>query len=170
MSKRDLEKLGGTNSENATRDRSTCENQIQLPLNEVLSNLNVIRRHFNTLEAVLIENDIFDKPDKLFNVDESGLNLQLRKGKVVLGAKQTHSYSKVESWDVTVNCCISAVGDVVLPFIIYKECTPSGNYEEKGPFGALYGESPNGYMDGRLLSFGLKSSSYQIQHNLVVLY
>ncbi len=123
-----------------------------------MSNLNVIRRHFNTLETVLNENDIFNKPDKMFNVDESGLNLQLRKGKVLVAAKQSHSYSKAKGnrGHVTVNCCISASGQVVPPFIIYEECMPSGNYEERGPFGALYGKSPNGYMDGTLFKFWLE--------------
>ena len=125
------------------------------PSRSAMSNLNVIRRHFNTLEAVMIENDIFDRPDKLFNVDESGLNLELRKGKVLVGAQQTHSYSKAKGnrGHVTVNCCISAAGHVVPPFIIYEKCMPSGNYEEKGPYGALYGKSPNGYMDGQLFKF-----------------
>ena len=61
----------------------------------------VIKRYFDTLEKVLIENDLMDKPDTIFNTDESGLNLELRKGKVVVAAKQKQAYSTQKGLAIT---------------------------------------------------------------------
>ena len=41
-------------------------------------------------------------------------------------------------------------GQIIPPFIIYEKSFPSGNHAAKGPHGALYGRSPNGYMDEEL--------------------
>ena len=49
-----------------------------------MTNTTVIKRHFETLEKLLKENNIYDKPEKIFNVDESRMNLELRKGNVVI--------------------------------------------------------------------------------------
>ena len=37
-----------------------------------------------------------DKPDNIFNVDESGLNLELRKGKDVIFGLSKHPYSQTK--------------------------------------------------------------------------
>ena len=44
----------------------------------------VVERHFKTLKRVLEENDLLDKRNKVFNTDESGINVDLRQGKVVV--------------------------------------------------------------------------------------
>ncbi|XP_057297609.1 uncharacterized protein LOC130628645 [Hydractinia symbiolongicarpus] len=90
-----------------------------------------------------------DKPGTIFNVDESGMNLELRKGKVVIDRSQKHAYSQGEGSreHVTVNCCVSPGRLMVPPFIIYEKSFPSGNYSANGPTDALYGKSNNGYMD-----------------------
>ena len=117
-----------------------------------MTNTTVIKRHFETLEKVLNENNIYDKPEKIFNVDESGMNLELRKGKVVINRSSKHAYSQAKGGrdHVTVNCCISAAGQLIPPMIIYERSYPCGNYVAKGPDGALYAKSPNGYMDEEL--------------------
>ena len=71
-----------------------------------MANKTVVQRHFRTLEQVLRDNRIYDDPDRIFNVDESGLNLELRKGKVVASRKAGHSYSQAKGGHdhVTVNC------------------------------------------------------------------
>ena len=45
---------------------------------------------------------------------------------------------------------VSASGYSLLPFIIFENCFPSGPHGRNGPNNALYGISPNGYMDSEL--------------------
>ena len=40
-----------------------------------MANENVMMNHFQTLKDLLVEHDLLDKPEKLFNVDESGINM-----------------------------------------------------------------------------------------------
>ena len=67
--------------------------------------------------------DIVDKPTRIFNVDESGLNLELQKGKVVVPRCAKHSYSQAKGGrdHITVQCCISASGQVIPPLLIYEK-------------------------------------------------
>ena len=112
-----------------------------------MANLTTMRRHFHTVKNVLIEDGIYNNPEKIFNVDESGLNMELRKGKVVcsIGSKHLYSQAKDGCDHVTVNCCISAAGQVIPPLVIYEKSMPSGNYVE-GSDGAVYAKGPNGYI------------------------
>ena len=40
-----------------------------------MANSVIIECHFNTLKRVLEENDLLNKCDKIFNTDESGINI-----------------------------------------------------------------------------------------------
>ena len=110
-----------------------------------MSNYNVINRHFDTLRKRLIEND----RDKLFNVDESGISMDFRLGKVAVtrGAMHAHSLSKGARNHITVNCCVAAAGQVLLPMIIFEKAFPLSPYFCEGPTNALYAKSPIGDMD-----------------------
>ena len=74
-----------------------------------MANENVMMNHFQTLKDLLVEHDLLDKPEKLFNVDESGINMGTQQGKVVVtkGSKQAHSMSKETRDHITVNCCVN---------------------------------------------------------------
>ena len=117
-----------------------------------MANSVVIERHFKTLKRVLKENDLLNKRDKIFNTDESGINMGLRQGKVVVsrGSKQAHSQSKGSRDHITVTCAISAAGTALPPMIIFEKSFPSSAYVTQGPINALYAKSPNGYMDEEL--------------------
>ena len=114
-----------------------------------MANETVVAQHFDTLGKVLEEHDLLDKPQCIFNVDESGINMDLRKGKVVVskGAKNAHSISKGSRDHITVNCCVSAAGQVLPPAIIYEKSFPSAPYKKIGPPNSLHMKSPNGYID-----------------------
>ncbi|KAL2097892.1 hypothetical protein ACEWY4_007099 [Coilia grayii] len=51
---------------------------------------------------------------------------------------------------VRVDCCASAAGEVIPPFVIFEKCLPSTAYSLEGPPNALYGVSDTGYMDSDL--------------------
>ena len=93
-----------------------------------------------------------DKPDNIFNVDERGLNLELRKGKVVISRslKLVYSQTKGGRDHLTVNCCVSAAAYMPPPFITNEKSYPYGNCAGSSPLGALYEKSPNGYMGEEL--------------------
>ena len=118
-----------------------------------MANPVVVRRHFTTLQKVLQDNGLLDRPDQIFNVDEAGLNLELRKGKVIVDRQQKHAYSTAKGGcdHVTANYCASPGRALVPPFIIFEKSFPSGDYVANGPPGAMYGKSENGYMDDDLL-------------------
>ena len=117
-----------------------------------MANEIVIGRHFETLGRVLEENGLMNKSDCIFNVDESGINMELRKGKVVVSKKATnaHSVSKGARDHITVNCCVSASGQVLPPAIIYEKSFPSCPYKQLSPSNTLHMKSPNGYIDKEL--------------------
>ena len=117
-----------------------------------MTNRVVVERHFKTLKRVL-ENDLLDEPDKIFNTDESGINMDLRQGKVMVsrGSKHAHSQPKVSRDHITINCAVSAAEAVLPPMIIFEKSFPSTAYVTQGPINALYAKSPNGCMDEELL-------------------
>ena len=77
-----------------------------------MANENVVKSYFNRLKKILQENGLLDDAEKIFNVDESGLNMVLRQGKVIVkkGSKNVHSLSKGSRDHITINCCVSAAG------------------------------------------------------------
>ena len=114
------------------------------------------------------ENSLLDNTKKIFNVDDSGINMELRQGKVTVkkGSKNVHSLSKGSCDHITVNCCVSATGHVLPPMIIYEKSFPSAPYTAWGPLNALYAKSLNGYTDEELFLVGL--SSLLPKHNILV--
>ena len=49
-----------------------------------MANENVVKNHFNTLKKTLQENGLLDNAEKIFNVDESGINMELKQRKVIV--------------------------------------------------------------------------------------
>ena len=110
-----------------------------------------------------------------FNTDESGINMELRQGKVVVshGSKQAQSQSKSSNNHTIVNCAISTAGAVLPPMIIFEKSLPSTTYVTQGPINTLYAKSPNGYINEELFySWFSKLFVPQTQHlgkrNLII--
>ena len=131
-----------------------------------MTNENVVKSHFNTLKKTLQENGLPDNAEKIFNLDESGINMELRQRKVIVkkGSKNVHSLSKGSRDYITVNCCVSAAGYVLPPMIIYEKSFPSAPYKAWGPLNALYAKSLNGYKDEELFFSWFKFFVAQTQH------
>ena len=119
---------------------------------KAMSKPSVMHNHFDQLKQVLENNDLLDKPSHIFNVDETGVDMDSLNGKVVVDRNTKHAYqeSRGEREHITANVCCSASGLVLPPMIIFERCFPSGHYSKCGPDSCLYGKSPNGYMDGDL--------------------
>ena len=59
-----------------------------------------------------------DKPGQIYNVDESGMHLDHRSPCVIARRRQRYSTSGNKS-QITIVACINAIGQTMLPFIIF---------------------------------------------------
>jgi hypothetical protein len=112
----------------------------------------VVRKHFEALKEALVKADLFDKPEHIFNVDETGIEMNKRTGKVVVDrcTKKHHQETVGDREHITANVCCSSTGHVLPPMLIFQKCFPSTNYSSSGPDGCLYAKSESGWMDGEL--------------------
>ena len=119
---------------------------------KAMSKPSVMKSHFDQLKEVLENSDLLDKPSHIFNVDETGMDMDSQTGKVVVDRNSKHPYQESggQREHITANVCCSASGLVLPPMIIFERCFPSGHYSQSGPDSCLYAKSPNGYMDGEL--------------------
>lgn len=119
---------------------------------KTMSTKSVINKHFALLRETLLKCDLLDKPSHIFNVDETGMEMDKSNRRIVVDRNSKHAYQESvgDREHITVNVCCSASGLILPPMIIFEKCFPSGNYSECGPDDCLYAKSPNGYMDGEL--------------------
>ena len=81
-----------------------------------MANMTVFNQHFNLLEEVMEKLDLKNKPNSIFNYDESMVAMDRRTGKVVVSrnTKQAYCETKGTRDHITVIACVSASG-VILP-------------------------------------------------------
>ena len=116
------------------------------------SKKSTVEGHFKLLKEWLEKEGLLNKPSHIFNVDETGIELDSDTGKVCVDRHSRKAYKEAsgDREHITANICCSASGQVLPPMIIFKECFPSGHYSKDGPDEALYAKSPNGWMDREL--------------------
>ncbi|KAJ4451546.1 hypothetical protein ANN_03012 [Periplaneta americana] len=88
-------------------------------------NKEIVSDFFELLKKTLIELDLCDKPQLLYNVDESGLQLTYSSSQLVLaqkGSKRVHTATHSDRGEtVTVVACTNATGsNWIPPMILYK--------------------------------------------------
>ena len=117
-----------------------------------MNNQVVMDKFFKLLKEELESIDILNKPEHIFNADETGIDLNARSGKVIVCKNSKHAYSeqKAPRDHITSMVCCSASGQVLQPMIIFKKDWPLGPYSRNGLDSCLYGKSPNGYMGEEL--------------------
>ena len=83
----------------------------------------VIQNWFTLLDKILTEKDIKGLPSQIFNCDESGFVTD-PKSQTVLAQKGSSRVNQCIGGSgreqITVNCCISASGQVLPSYIVYK--------------------------------------------------
>ena len=86
-----------------------------------------------------------NKPEHIFNTDESGIGLNARSGKVILPKSSKHAYSeqKAPRDHIISMVCYSASGQMLRPVIIFEKSWPSRPYSRNGLDGCLYENAPN---------------------------
>jgi len=76
--------------------------------------------YFVTLKNIMIEHDLMDKPELVYNVDESGMPLEQQSPQVVArkGKKKARYCTSGNKSQIKVVGCINAISQAMPPFII----------------------------------------------------
>lgn len=117
-----------------------------------------MRRYFKLLKSVYDEFDFQNSPERIYNMDETGVPLDPRPPKVVAekGKKKVRYRCSGLKSQITVVGCGSATGQAIPPYIIYaaKQLSPLWMKDEVP--GSCYAVSDNGWIDQELFHFWLK--------------
>ena len=118
----------------------------------VCSQPEILNHYYELLHQTLIEHDLADKPNQIFNLDESGMPLDPCPPKVITqkGVKHSASITTGDKAQITTLACCSAAGYVIPPLVVFdrKKLKPEMTVGEVP--GTLYGLSSNGWMDTEL--------------------
>lgn len=84
---------------------------------------------------------IMDKPDSIYNVDETGFSKMDKREKVLTERSRKHTYERSVSstCHITANICVSADGHVLPTFLIFENSFPSGSYRD-GKLQTIYSQ------------------------------
>lgn len=118
----------------------------------LFSTTNMLRHYFQLLKEQLVSGRFSDRPQDVYNCDETIIELNKSTQKVVVPKrfKSAHSRHAGSSEHISIHCCVNAAGAATPPFIIFKGSFPGGNYTKGGPDNALYGKQESGFMDSTL--------------------
>ena len=80
-----------------------------------------MKEYFELLKTTLTENNLFDKPSQLYNVDQTGMPLDHKPPKLVAhkGQKKVRSKTSGNKSQITVIACVNATGQTIPPFVIF---------------------------------------------------
>jgi len=113
-----------------------------------------VAKFFDLLITVLTDNDLLDKPDRIFNMDKSGVQLNNKPGKVLAkkGARAVKSLTFGEKGEtiIVVTCC-NAIGNFLPPVLIIKGVNKKPEFEEGLPPGSkVYMQKKSAYISSDL--------------------
>jgi len=105
--------------------------------------------YFITLKSVLVDNNLLDKPECIYNVDESGVPLEHRSPLVITkrGQHKVRYCTSGNKSQITVVACIKATGQCMPPFIIFDAKNLNIDWTRDEVPGTTYGLSDNGWID-----------------------
>lgn len=99
-----------------------------------------VGNYFELLQQVLEQNNLIDKPGSLFNMDETGLQLNNRPEYVVAekGSKNVAAITSGEKGEtISVIACCNAEGLFIPPMCIFKGKNKKNEYEDGMPPGSI---------------------------------
>lgn len=117
-----------------------------------------IRAWFAELRSYLEDEqalDVLMDPSRIFNLDETGVSMCPKSGKVLSDRKQKNTYKVAtgpEKESITVMCCFGADGTVIDPMIVYPYKTARAEITKTIPGGFAYGNSSSGWMNAELFN------------------
>ena len=120
----------------------------------VAANEYVLADFFSKLGAIYGRLNLITKPMQVFNVDETGINIVHKPGKVLAELGQHHVYSiaSAEKGKThTVVSCVSATGQVLPPMIVYPRKQRVPDHLKCGCVpNTLFANSENGWINSEL--------------------
>ncbi|KAI4463223.1 hypothetical protein MML48_4g00004247 [Holotrichia oblita] len=100
----------------------------------------VVSNYFELLERTLAENDLFNKPGNIYNMDETGLQLNNKPGQVI-AAKGSKSVSTITSGEkgetISVIACCNAEDVFLPPYCIFKGKNKKEEFADGMPPGSM---------------------------------
>jgi hypothetical protein len=114
----------------------------------------VLSKYFDLLEQTLVDNDIIEKPNCIFNMDETGFSLDPCLPKVISakGCKHPVSITTGNKSQITVVSACNAAGYVIPPMIILDRQTLKPEFTKGEVPGTIYGTSKKGWTDSDLFN------------------
>ena len=104
---------------------------------------------FQVLEPMLDKTGLKNHPERIYNADETSFCLSGRPQKVISqkGSKAPQCViGGTGRENITIQGCISAIGQLLPPYILYSGQRLMFDYTQGGPAGAHYGVSQKGWM------------------------
>jgi hypothetical protein len=80
----------------------------------------VVDEYFMNLKAVIEDNDLIDKPECIYNIDEKGIQTEHTPPYIVSGNSRTPAITSSRSNVTTIIGCGNALGTQVPPFFVFK--------------------------------------------------
>ena len=79
------------------------------------------RSNVRLLKEVLVENQLLNSPNRIYNVDETGIALDGHASRIVAkrGQKKVRYRTSGNKNQITVIACVSASGQCIPPFVIF---------------------------------------------------
>ena len=116
--------------------------------------------YFTLLQKTLTENNLFDRPSMIYNMDESGMPLDHKQLKRIAerGAKKVHGHASGNKAQITILACANAAGTTLPPMVIFKGERFNHDWTKGEVPNMLYGMSPQGWIDQELFALWLQKS------------
>ncbi|CAM4985759.1 unnamed protein product [Rotaria socialis] len=115
---------------------------------------------FKTLKDVLIKHDLFDKPNQIFNADESGFSDKTKGQWVIVNSSCRHAFESNGGTGKdyrTALICIAAGGQVLPPLLIYAGKHLINTWCRGGLEGAHYGVTKKGWINTYMYEYWLEN-------------
>lgn len=113
-----------------------------------------IKDFFDLLANIYKEYDFQNRPDQIFNMDETGIQINNKPGKVIAtkGAKDVYTLTSSEKGEnVTVVSCCNAQGNFLPPTLIYKGTYSKPQFSEGLPPGSqVFMNKKSSYINSEL--------------------
>lgn len=108
--------------------------------------------YFDLLRDCMLENDLMNHPERIYNMDESGMPLDPKPPKVVAvrGQKKVRYRCSGTKSQITVLGCCSGTGQAMPPFIIFDAKQLNHQWTRGEVPGTRYGLSDSGWTERKL--------------------
>nr|CAH7719104.1 unnamed protein product [Callosobruchus chinensis] len=110
----------------------------------------VVADYFHKLKKILEDNDLLNRPECIYNIDEKGCQLNLHNAPQVLakrGTKRVHFVAHEHGENVTVVSCGNALGQAIPPMILFKGKRLKPEWKDALPSGTTVQMTPKGSMN-----------------------